>query len=114
MLQRTMAAAAFALAVVTATQTAAAAEQADQSAVPCPSGYVCLQPAATPGVRPILVRQGETRSFPDGLPVSSVSNQTLLNYCVSAQPFNYWLAPGSEAVRAHVVRAVGPYDACAA
>jgi hypothetical protein len=73
-----------------AAQPAAAASQA---AAVCPAGYLCLQPGAS-SARPLLVKQGDARSFPGGLQVGKVSNQT--------------------ATRTHTVLSVRPGSVCLA
>ncbi|WP_188191309.1 hypothetical protein [Nonomuraea sp. SYSU D8015] len=113
--RHTVAAAAIALtAIATVTsQPAVAAEQraAGQSAVVCPTGYLCLQPSST-SARPVLVREGTSRSFSGGLRVSEVSNRTSVAYCITSQPYNYALSPSQSAVRAHTVLSVRPGGVC--
>jgi hypothetical protein len=93
------------------TQSAAAAQQVAST---CPAGFVCLTPTNSPEPTRVLIKQGDSRSFPGGLKVSAVSNQTKLNYCVSASPFNYNLVPGREIVLDHTVLRVAPAAFCLA
>jgi hypothetical protein len=112
--RRTLAAAAIALtALATVTSHPAAAEQraGSQSAIVCPTGYLCLQPSS-PSARPVLVREGDSRSFTGGLRVSEVSNQTRQAYCITSQPYNYTLSSRQSAVRAHTVSSVRPGGVC--
>ncbi|SDM20535.1 hypothetical protein [Nonomuraea jiangxiensis] len=108
--RRALAAASIVFATVTLTETAAAAERT--APVPyCPGGYLCLLTASgSPWT--VLVAEGERRSFPDGLAVLGVDNQTQLNYCVNAKPFRYGLAPGRETTHSHTVQYVSPSQVC--
>ncbi|MEW9555293.1 hypothetical protein [Nonomuraea sp. NPDC050783] len=101
-------AAALATAATLAAQPASATGRAT-----CPAGYLCLQPSSS-SARPVLVEQGGSRSFPDGLQVSQVSNQTGVTYCVSGTPYGYTLGARKAVTRAHTVLSVKPAGHCAA
>ncbi|MEV4582585.1 hypothetical protein AB0K16_56165 [Nonomuraea jabiensis] len=104
---------AAATAAATATFAAQPATAASQAAAVCPTGYLCLQPSAS-SARVVLVKQGDSRSFPGGLQVGQVSNQTGVAYCVSSTPYGYTLGAKLTAARAHTVLSVKPAGVCAA
>jgi hypothetical protein len=107
--RRALVAATMLFATVTATQTAAAAQTASYSY--CASGYLCLLTASgSPWT--VLVAEGDRQSFPSGLEVVGVSNQTRLSYCVTAGPFSYRLAPERESTHSHTVHSVSPSGVC--
>ncbi|WP_052423212.1 hypothetical protein [Nonomuraea candida] len=86
---------------------------ASQAAAVCPTSYLCLQPSA-PAARLLLVKEGDARSFPGGLQVSKVSNQTGVAYCVAGTPYNYVLSARQTATRTHTVLSVRPGSVCLA
>ncbi|GAA4976927.1 hypothetical protein HD597_000833 [Nonomuraea thailandensis] len=94
---------------LTATQAAAGAQTVS---IPyCPSGYLCpLTASGSPWT--VLVEEGDRWSFPSGLEVVGVSNQTQLNYCVGASLLSYRLAPGREVSHSHTAPSVGPSGFC--
>ncbi|MEQ4724745.1 HTH domain-containing protein [Nonomuraea sp. B19D2] len=97
-------------AVALAPHPAAATSQA---AAVCPTGYLCLQPSAS-SARPVLVKEGDSRTFSGGLKVTQVSNQTRVAYCVTSTPYNYALSSRQSATRAHTVLSVRPAGVCPA
>ncbi|MFI7644203.1 helix-turn-helix transcriptional regulator [Nonomuraea sp. NPDC049400] len=84
-----------------------------QAAAVCPTGYLCLQPSAS-SARPVLVKEGDSRTFSGGLKVTQVSNQTRVAYCVTSTPYNYALSSRQSATRAHTVLSVRPAGVCPA
>jgi hypothetical protein len=95
------------------TATVAAAD-ATPGPLLCPTGFVCLQPAPTgPSQRPVLIAQGESRTFNGGLAVSRLTNHTKLGYCVFASA-SFGLPAGADTLRSTTVFGVSPGDICPA
>lgn len=93
------------------TATVAAADATPVSA-PCPAGFVCLQPKPTGlSPRPVLIPQGESRTFTGGLAVSRVTNHTNLGYCVFASA-SFGLHAGADRIGDTTVFGVSPGDIC--
>jgi hypothetical protein len=100
---------AAALAVGTTTLAPAASAAETAPAPICPSGYVCLY--ANAAARPVLIPQGERRTFPGGLTVQEYVNATKIGYCVSGQ-ISFGLPAGAHIVRPNRTVAVGPGEFC--
>ncbi|SEH02664.1 hypothetical protein SAMN05444920_12891 [Nonomuraea solani] len=96
-----------------ALSTVATVSAQPAAAAVCPTGYVCLQPSAA-SARPVLVKEGDSRSFSSGLKVGQVSNQTSVAYCVTSTPYSYALSARQAATRAHTVLSVRPGRVCPA
>ena len=105
---RTRRAFAVTLAVAAATVVTALPARADggpRTTAACPVGYLCIEPAK--GVRPILVKEGESRQFPGGLAAASLANLTTVTYCVTGS-LNFDLPSGSTSDRLTTVTGVAP------
>jgi hypothetical protein len=89
--------------------TTAQAASATASSI-CPAGYVCLVPS--PGGSVIQVKEGDSRKFAPAVKVSSLANETRLNYCVSGN-VNFSLPSGAVLVTPRVtIVSVTPGDVC--
>ena len=107
-MSRTRRALAVTLAAAAATVATALPARADggpNTTAACVVGYLCIQPAA--GTSPILVKEGASQEFKDGLAVSSLTNFTKLDYCVTGS-LNFGIASGATINRLTRVNAVAP------
>ncbi|HEV2783722.1 MAG TPA: hypothetical protein VGX25_30410 [Actinophytocola sp.] len=68
-------------------------------------GYVCLARPIGPAE---LIPAGESRTYPDGLPVVGMTNGTTVEYCVVAAPISFGLPPWERSPFAVTVRSVAP------
>jgi hypothetical protein len=86
---------------------------ATPTAAQCPTivGYVCLA-EADGGF--LFIPEGQSRRYPDGLPVVELSNGTATGYCVLASPFSFSLPAWTSVSRATTVFAIGPGEICLA
>jgi hypothetical protein len=109
--KRVMSVAAISIAAGGATATVAAADVTPASVL-CPTGYVCLQPAPTgASQRPVLIAEGDSRTFSPGFAISRATNHTRLNYCVFATA-SFGLRAGADLIRSATVFGVSPGDLC--
>lgn len=79
----------------------------------CPIGYVCLYEDSWGSWPPVLIPEGESRTFSPPIKVYGLSNMTKLNYCVLSNP-SFALGPYQEFVPDEplVVYATGPGKYC--
>jgi hypothetical protein len=88
---------------------ASASDSTRPSPANCPliTGYVCLA-ETTGGLQ--LIPEGQSRTFPGGLPIVEISNGTKSLYCVIASPFNFGVGPKQVRTIDATVRSVAPTD----
>lgn len=76
--------------------------------IPCIDGYVCV---ALPNGTIIAVPEGQSETFPGGITMAGIHNQTKTPYCVGGSP-NFRIDAGAEIVRTQTVTALAPGNIC--
>ena len=89
---------------------APAVPAAAAAAIPCPFGYVCM---ALPQGTIIAVPEGQSKTFPGGVTMAGITNQTKISYCVNGS-LNFALGAGAEVIRTQTVTSFGPGTICLA
>jgi hypothetical protein len=86
--------------------TAALVPAAPAAAAPvitCPLGSLCV----ASGTAVLRVPQGVSVSFPGGLTMTGITNQTRVVYCVIGNP-SFGIAPGREIIRTQTINSLAP------
>ena len=99
----------IAVAAAVATTAVIAPAVPASAAVPCVTGFVCVEQAS--GVV-TLVPEGQRQTFPSGTIMAGVANATKVNYCVGGNP-SFSLGRGTTVERKQPIFSVGPGDFCA-
>jgi hypothetical protein len=96
----------YAMAASAAAAVVALAPAAPAAAAPiiaCPIGSICV----ASGTAVLRVPEGQSVSFPGGLTMTAISNQTRLTYCVTGNP-SFGIAPFQQIVRTQTINALAP------
>jgi hypothetical protein len=90
-------------AVTAAVALTPAAPASAAPVIACPVGSVCV----ASGTAVLRVPEGQSVSFPGGLTMTAISNQTRLLYCVTGDP-SFGIAPFQQIVRTQTINALAP------